>query len=107
MSKVVDEKTVELIDTIKISPEYLLYKEMLGKVKQVEGLKEKIDDFRKRNFELQNSPDFTIEKIDSFEREYESFRENPLVSNFLAAELAFCRMLQSISYQITEAIDFE
>ena len=45
--------------------------------------------------------------IEAFEKEYRDFRENPLVNDFLAAELAFCRMLQNNNARITDAIDFE
>ena len=74
---------------------------------QVPDLKAKIDDYRVRNFELQMSEDNALDKIDQFEREYANFRENPLVSDFLAAELAFCRMIQDINTQIAEAMHFE
>ena len=48
-----------------------------------------------------------FEKIEAFEREYEDFREQPMVADFLAAELAFCRMMQRNNDEIMEAIDFE
>ena len=48
-----------------------------------------------------------FEKIEAFEREYEDFRENPLVDDFLSAELAFCRMMQKYNDRIMDAIDFE
>ena len=46
-------------------------------------------------------------KMKAFEKEYEDFRENPLVSDFLAAELALCRMLQKHGNMIMNEIDFE
>ena len=48
-----------------------------------------------------------IDKLDDFEREYEKFREDPLVEEFLDAELAFCRMMQEIDVKLAEAMDFE
>ena len=107
MDKAVLEKTRELIALIKDCSEYTAYEEQLRRVKQVPGLKEQIDDFRRQNFALQSSSDYSFEKIEAFEREYEKFRENPLVSDFLSAELAFCRMMQSITIQITDAVEFE
>jgi len=103
----VEEKTQELIEAIQESPEYTLYREQLNRVLQVAGLKEQIDVFRERNFELQNSEDNAFEKIEAFEKEYETFRENPLVSDFLSAELQFCRMLQGVTYKVTDAVDFQ
>ena len=45
--------------------------------------------------------------MEAFEREYEKFREDPLVEEFLDAELAFCRMMQEIDVKLAEAVDFE
>lgn len=47
-----------------------------------------------------------FQRIEEFEREYEKFRENPLVSDFLAAELDFCRMMQEMNNRVTAALDF-
>ena len=83
------------------------YRQELEKVKQYPELKAQIDDFRKRNFEFQQSTDSNFSKLDSFEREYETFRENPMVSDFLAAELAFCRLMQRLNTRITAELRFE
>ena len=45
--------------------------------------------------------------MDAFEQEFERFREDPVVDEFLRAELAFCRMMQEINLYITEAVNFE
>lgn len=95
------------IETILDSDVYRLYRTELEKVKQVPGLKEQIDEYRKQNYELQSSDDNDFNKLDSFEKEYENFRDNPLVADFLAAELDLCRMMQDISARITEALEFE
>ena len=56
---------------------------------------------------MQNSEDLVFEKIEFFEKEYEDFRDNPLVADFLEAELAFCRMMQDHYAEVMKAIDFE
>ena len=66
-----------------------------------------IDEFRAKNFEMQTGKDMVFEKIEAFEKEYRDFRENPLVNDFLAAELAFCRLIQNNNARIADAIDFE
>ncbi|MBE5883584.1 MAG: YlbF family regulator [Lachnospiraceae bacterium] len=96
-----------LIEVIKESEIYQEYVTQLERVKQQPDLKQQIDDFRERNYVLQTSGEAAFDKIEQFEREYEDFRENPYVSDFLAAELAFCRMMQDINIGITEAIHFE
>ena len=70
---------------------------------------DKVNEYRRKNFELQNTADSDalFDRMEAFEKEYEKFRENPLVDDFLRAELAFCRMMQDINIRITEAMHFE
>lgn len=106
MSKL-DSTVEQLIEAILDSEIYREYDAQRNRVNQYPELKAQIDEFRKRNFLLQRSADNAFEKIEQFEKEYEDFRENPMVSEFLAAELAFCRMMQDISFRVTEAVHFE
>lgn len=103
----VDEAVDELAKAILDSDVYREYKSNLDKVKERPDLKKQIDEFRIRNYELQQSPDYAFDKMEQFQRGYQSFRENPLVSDFLASELAFCRMVQEIEDVLAERIDFE
>ena len=103
----VNEAVRRLIDEIMISDTYKEYDTQRRKVNQLPELKEKIDEFRARNYEMQRSDDNALEKIEEFEKEYADFREDPLVSDFLAAELDFCRMIQAINTQIADAVHFE
>lgn len=99
----------KLIDTIKDTEVYAEYERQKEKVNRIPDLKSQIDTYRIRNFEIQNlsNDDDVFRKIEDFEREYESFRENPIVSDFLAAELALCRMMQEINIRLTAALDFD
>ena len=106
MSKL-DNAVERLIEAILDSEIYREYDAQRNRVNQYPELKAQIDEFRKRNFMLQRSEDNAFEKIEQFEKEYADFRENTLVSEFLAAELAFCRMMQDINLQVTEAVHFE
>ncbi len=103
----VDGATQQLITEILESDTYKEYKVQCAKVGVDPDLKEQIDEFRRRNYEMQMDQDCALDKIDQFEKEFASFREKPLVADFLAAELAFCRMIQSINLKIVEAIQFE
>lgn len=89
------------------STEYKEYDTQRKRVNEHPELKAQIDEFRRRNFELQTSADNAFEKLEEFEKGYSDFRENPMVSDFLAAELAFCRMMQDINLRLTEALHFE
>lgn len=103
----VNDAVKQLITEILSSDTYKEYDLQRKKVNKVPGLKEKIDEYRRRNYELQNRSGFAFDKIDQFAKENENFREDSLVSDFLTAELAFCRLIQRINIDITAALDFE
>lgn len=103
----VNDAAKQLIIEILNSDTYKEYDIQRKKVKKVPELKEKIDEYRRRNYELQNRSGFAFDKIDQFAKEHENFREDPLVADFLAAELAFCRLMQRINIDIIAALDFE
>lgn len=86
--------------------EYLLQRE---KIKKQPELYEQVNEFRQRNFDLQNETDSDelFDRVEAFEKEYEKFRENPFVDDFLRAELAFCRLMQEVYMLLAEEIDFE
>lgn len=97
----------QIIEAILDSPEYKRYDEQRNKVNQYPELKAQIDEFRTRNYILQTGDEAAFDKIDEIEEEFYEFRQNAMVSEFLAAELAFCRMMQDINLRMTEAVHFE
>lgn len=104
--QVASEKFVKAIKETEIYKKYYF---QLGKIKKSPELYEKVNEFRQRNYEIQNTNqgDELFHKMDAFEREYEKFRENPIVDDFLRAELAFCRLMQEVNIYVTEELDFE
>lgn len=104
------DKAIELFaETIKDTETYRKYYTEKEKVKCQPGLKQQIDEFREKNFEVQNlsKEEELIDKIEALEKEYETFRENPLVDSFLSAELSFCRMMQKIYSDLSDKVEFE
>ncbi len=95
------------VGALKQSREYLEYTRTLTAVKEVPGLLEQVNEFRKNNFLLQNSENATFDSIEDFDLKYAEFRQNPIVEDFLTAELAFCRMMQYNNSLILEALHFE
>ena len=106
--KDVFEKVDALIGAIKTSDIYRNYLAQNSKVESDPELKRRIDDFRRENFEIQQNyqGDELDKKMDDFEMRYASFRRNPLVEQFLAAELAFCRLIQEIENKVESELDF-
>lgn len=103
----IDSATDEFIAAIRGSEVYTNFAKELGRVKQYPELKAQIDHFRRRNHEMQMSPDIDFNKLDQFEKEYEEFRAKPMVIDFLDAEAGLCRMMQRIYTRITAGLDFE
>lgn len=99
---------VKALQQSEVTQSYFKQKEIVSADPELKG---QIDEFRRRNFQLQNEtdPDRLFDAVDQFEREFKEFRENPMVSDFLAAELAFCRQYQEIQERIAAAfaIDFD
>ena len=94
---------IQQSDTYK---EYFYQRE---RIKKQPELYDRVNEYRQRNFDLQNETDSEdlLDRMDAFEREYAGLRGNPMVEDFLAAELAFCRLMQEINVLLTAEIDFE
>jgi cell fate (sporulation/competence/biofilm development) regulator YlbF (YheA/YmcA/DUF963 family) len=109
MESSLESATTEYVKKIKETEIYRKYSEQLEILKQYPELYEKVNEFRKKNYEIQNTAgqDEIFDKMNAFEDEYERFRENPIVDEFLRAELGFCRLMQEVNLYITQALDFE
>ena len=84
------------------------YKYQKERIKKVPGLKDRINEFRKKRFEFQKyQGEDLFEKIDEFQREYQAFKEEPIVREYLAAELEICRLVQQIYGAIDELVDID
>lgn len=97
----------DFTERLKQTEEYKLYVKKRSRVQEYPGLREEINEFRRRNYMLQKSEGELFDEIDAFEREYEEFRANPVVEEYLQAELAVCRMMQEIYAEIAEAVDLD
>lgn len=103
------EATKKFAAYIQESDTYQEYLYQREKIKKQPELYNKVNEYRQKNFDLQNESDSAdlFDRMEAFEREYAKFRENPMVEDFLRAELAFCRMMQDINVLLTSEIDFE
>ncbi|MDO4322660.1 MAG: YlbF family regulator [Lachnospiraceae bacterium] len=105
----IKECTKALIDAILDSGEYRRFCEVRDQVREKPELRSQINEFRLHVFEVQNSK----EPLDMYGeqerlcRDFEEFRKNPLVNEFLEAELRVCRIMQEISTDIAGAVDLD
>ncbi len=98
----------QLVAEMKNSKEYIRFKRAEAKVAEFSGLQQRIDEFRGNWYALQSSGTPQLfEQIDSVEEHYAKLRENPYVQEFLAAELALCRMFQQVNWTIMQNLDFD
>ena len=109
MEDSLENATASYVQAIRDTAVYKKYCEQLERLKRNPEQYQKVNEFRRRNFEIQNTAqkDELFDKMDAFEQEFEKFREDPVVDEFLRAELAFCRMMQEVNLYITEAVNFE
>ena len=84
------------------------YKYQQKRIKKVPGMAERINEYRARRFEFQKyTGEDLFEKVDEFHKEFQSFREEPLVREYLQAELEICRLVQEINMAIDELVDID
>lgn len=104
-----DESIDYLVSALRESPQYQKYQEMRAKIHMDPEKEQQVNEFRKRTYLLQNSREqkdlFT--EIDRLQQESAPLRAQPDVTEYLAAELALCRMVQHINYRLMQEIDFD
>lgn len=105
----IEQATEAFVKTIKNTDIYKKYAYEKQKMDKFPDLKNGIDEYRKRMYVIQNTEDGEklFDDIDRLEQEGAALRDNPLVNDFLAAELSFCRMMQEIYTTLTAEVDFD
>ena len=93
---------------IKESKEYKEYKEAKDKVKEVAGLKEKIDEFEKIRYEEQilalQGEKQSEEKMAKLQELYQILVQNPDIKDYFDKEVRFNVMMADVNKIIGEAI---
>ena len=98
----------QLVAAMRTSEEYMRFRQAKTKVAEFSGLQQRIDEFRASWYALQSSgADDLFEQIDRVEEQHADLRENSYVQEFLAAELALCRMFQRVNWTIMQNLDFD
>ncbi len=98
----------QLVAAMRTSDEYMRFRHARAKVAEFSGLQQRIDEFRASWYALQSSgADDLFEQIDRVEEQHADLRENSYVQEFLAAELALCRMFQRVNWTIMQNLDFD
>ncbi len=103
-----EEMATELSDMLAESDEYRRYLSAKEELAKDAALMSRIDDYRKRNFYVQNScGDNKIEEIKRLMGEYYDTLADKRVKEFLDSELILCRRIQGINNIIVDKLDFD
>lgn len=103
----VRKATEQLIEAMKESDVYIRYQNARVQITACPSLKKEADEFRKKNYDLQNSRKDIFEEADRLQAEYATLLKNPIVREYLTAENSFCRMIQQVNWKLIEEMDFE
>lgn len=105
----IEEKAKELSAAITGSEAYQNYLSVKRQVEQNEELCNKINEFRIRKFQLQSTleGEELYNAMEGFERENAEFRKNPLVNQFLAAEIRIVRIIQQAEREMIDAVELD
>ncbi len=105
----VNECLDQLIEALKLCPELERYNEARRELKKYPDREQRLNDFRKKNFQLQNAAGeidlFT--EMDRLADEYRDVYQDEVMQNYLKAEAALCRVVQTINGAVIESLDFE
>ena len=97
------------VKAIKETDCYVKYAAQLQTIQRYPEIYEQVNEYREKNYQIQNltSQEKLFDAVDELEKEYAEFRKNPMVDDFLRAELAFCRMMQEVNIFTMQELDFE
>ena len=94
-----------LIEEMLESRAYQNYLCMEQELEKDPDLKSRVDDYRIRNYRLQQSENVDLyDAVDSLERDSCALRKSEKANAYLEAELEVCKMVQKVQDCISEAI---
>lgn len=105
----INDSLKALIAAIQSSDAFRRYQDARTKIHQYPEKEKMLHEFRRKNFALQNTkePIDLFSETDRLEHEYSDMRKDPLIAEFLASEVAVCRIVQKINLDIIACLDFE
>lgn len=97
----------ELLTAIKRSEIYVEYKKQEAVLDQNPELKERVNQFRANNFQMQSEAgrDNLFHVVEKLSHESAELRKVPEVNAYLDAELALCKLMQIVCRDLTDGID--
>lgn len=85
-----------LVEMLKDDPDYQNYHILWQKIEQNPELCSRVNEFRRKNFELQNRSHNPEQDLWNLNPEYQELCKIALASEYLEAESSVCRTIQDI-----------
>ncbi len=102
----VEYQTRQLIREIRKSNEYNQFRRLAAKLDRDPELKEEVDSYRRKRFQLQNAEDGEDQLL-QMEKEYEDVLSKSVVRDFLISEQKLMYMIQNTVLEITDAVGLD
>ena len=94
---IVTERLNALTDAMRNTIDYQSYLKLEAELDKDKDLNKRVDEFRLRNFSLQKEENVDLfDAVDDIDREFVELRKNPVVEEYLEAELSVCKMVQRV-----------
>lgn len=108
MDTEVRRRLEELTEAIRSCEEFRTFEEMKRRLDTEPEKRKRADSFRRKNFEFQNSEESTSAQAQvAMYHEREALRRDPLIDEYLKAELIMCRLLRQVSLSVMETVDLD
>lgn len=96
-----------VLEVVKTTPEYSEYIRTLTELRKDSALHARVNEMREKNFNLQFREDANLmELTDALTYEYEDVIGIAIVKEFIDAEAAFCRLMQTLINEVTNGLEF-
>ena len=100
----ITERVYALTEAMKENRDYQRYLFLEAELQKNRELKKQVDEFRLRNYYLQESDVDLYEAVDEVDREFQELQKIPLVNAYLDAELSVCKMIQRVLETISQEV---
>ena len=98
----------ELLRCLHSCSEYRAFEQARHKLDEDPRKRKRTDEFRRKNFLLQNSEESgSQEAQEQMFLERSELRKDPVIDEYLKAELSVCRLLRQISLRLMDSVDLD
>jgi len=98
----------QVVEAIHNTPEYAEFARCLAELKKDPDLYRRVDEMRDKNFMIhQGDAGDPYDMMDALTNEYEDVINNVSVSEFIKAEIAFCKMVHEFNRNVTAGLEIE